>query len=453
MRSVGKALGVMDSMVSDERVKALLRAKLTSIRNFTLALYAHLTPAQMQVAQLPTVNPPLWELGHIAWFQEYWCLRVRNQDTLPPSRYPHFDDEYNSSVIAHSARWALAHPSRDVILEQMRDILDDTLNALDRPDDLSMAGAGPYSGNYFFELAALHETMHAEAFSMTLQTLGLPAPPGREAASGEKAREQIPARDVGFPGGTFLSGTSRGMTSRFVFDNEKWGHPVRVEPFAIANQCVTNGEFAAFVDDSGYDTRQWWDEPGWAWRESATARHPLHWRRDGAAWYVRGNDRWQALADRVPVMHVNLHEARAWCAWAKRRLPTEAEWEYAATRGGDFADYPWGDDAGPLDRCALDGRTDHPVAADTADRAMASRSPLLHMIGNVWEWTDTPFEPYPGFAPDPYVDYSAPWFGDHFVLRGGSFVTSRWLIHSRFRNFYKPERRDAFAGFRTCAPD
>lgn len=442
--------------VSDEKAKALLRTKLTSIRNSTLAVYAHLTPAQMQVAQLPTVNPPLWELGHIAWFQEYWCLRVRNQETPPPSRYPHFDDWYNSSIIPHAARWALSHPSREAILQQMRDTLDATLDALDQADDFTAAGAaaGPYSGSYFFELVALHEAMHAEAFLMTLHTLGLPAPLRHDISSGSEPRVSIPLRDVEFSGGTFLIGTPRGTTSRFVFDNEKWGHPARVEAFAMANQCVTNEEFAAFVDDGGYDARQWWSEPGWAWRASANASRPSHWRKYGAAWLVRRNDGWHALHAGQPVMHVNLHEAEAWCAWAKRRLPSEAEWEFAATAAGvESATYPWGDDAKPLDHCVIGGRTDRPGAASAVDPTTATREPMLHMIGNVWEWTGTPFQPYPGFAPDPYADYSAPWFGGHYVLRGGSFMTSPWLIHSRFRNFYTPDRCDMFAGFRTCALD
>ena len=111
--------------------------------------------------------------------------------------------------------------------------------------------------------------------------------------------------------------------------------------------------------------------------------------------------------------------------------------------------YPWGDDPVPLRDCALEGRTGRPVAVSGG---AAGAGPLAHMLGNVWEWTATRFEAYPGFAADPYIDYSAPWFGNHYVLRGGSFVTARHLIHNRFRNFYLPGRRDMFAGFRTCAP-
>jgi iron(II)-dependent oxidoreductase len=255
------------------------------------------------------------------------------------------------------------------------------------------------------------------------------------------------ARDIEFDGGEFLMGTAPGA-ARFVFDNEKWAHPVRVAPFAIANRCVSNAEFARFVDAGGYDRREWWTEGGWAWRAGANAAHPVYWRRDGAQWRVRRNDRWTPLDDAQSVMHVNLHEAEAWCAWAQRRLPSEAEWEFAARAGGGPATYPWGDDAALLDGCTLGYRTDGPAAAGIAAPELG---PLAHLIGNVWEWTVTRFEPYPGFSPDPYADYSAPWFGNHTVLRGGSFATAPWLVHNRFRNFYMPHRCDVFAGFRTCA--
>jgi len=254
----------MDSAAAVD-AKADLRAKLVAVRNYTVAIYAHLTPAQLQVPQLRTVNPPLWELAHIAWFQEFWCRRTRAGGAMLPSRYPHFDDWYNSSVIPHAARWQLPHPPREAILRQMAETLDDTLLALEQADE---------AAHYFFELAALHEAMHAEALRMTLQTLGLPAPPQASFGANDRASRssaEIAARDVDFAGGTFLMGTLPG-TSRFVFDNEKWAHPVQVRPFAIANRCVSNEDFARFVDESGYARRELWSESGWTWRSAANAR-------------------------------------------------------------------------------------------------------------------------------------------------------------------------------------
>jgi iron(II)-dependent oxidoreductase len=244
---------------------------------------------------------------------------------------------------------------------------------------------------------------------MTLQTLGLPLPHGldlpRDSTPG-------PSRDVELAGGTFVQGApGEADTGRFVFDNEKWGHEVTLAPFAMASRCVTNDEFAAFVEAGGYDRREFWSDAGWSWRMGQRAAHPAYWRRDAAGWLERRFDEWLPLAGAQPVIHVNAFEAETYCAWAGRRLPTETEWEFAA-------------------RAAPPG--------------------LAHLFGGVWQWTESAFEPYPGFVADPYAEYSAPWFGDHRVLRGGSFATRARLAHPGFRNFYLPARSDMFVGFRTC---
>jgi iron(II)-dependent oxidoreductase len=218
-----------------------------------------------------------------------------------------------------------------------------------------------------------------------------------------------------------------------VFDNEKWAHPVTLAPFAMGRCCVTNAEFLAFVAADGYARRELWSQPGWHWRQAQVAKHPVYWRQEGGSWYQRRFDRWVPLAGAEPVIHINAFEADAYCRWAGRRLPTEAEWEYAASM------------ARPTSEANLDHRSAGPWDADAPGNGPA------HLFGNVWEWTSSAFQPYPGFAADPYADYSVPWFGDHRVLRGGSFATRSRLVHARWRNFYRPERSDMFAGFRTCA--
>ncbi len=154
------------------------------------------------------------------------------------------------------------------------------------------------------------------------------------------------------------------------------------------------------------------------------------------------------------MMHVNAHEAQAYCAFAGRRLPSEAQWEFAARSGlAPGADrFPWGDGIAAPGAVNLDGNYGGTVPA-AALASADSPTGLRQMIGNVWEWTATAFEPYPQFSPDPYKEYSQPWFGDHRVLRGGCFATRSRLVHNRWRNFYTPDRNDIFAGFRTAAID
>jgi len=413
------------------RTRDALAAALREARDYTLGIYAHLAPAQQAFPRVATVNLPRWEIGHVGWFQEYWCLR--GGDRRAPSRLAQADSLFDSSNVPHATRWSLAVPDWPDIHRYLHESLEASLVALRDADD---------DRRYFFELALYHEDMHAEALLMTLQTLGLPAPPWlRERRAAPDTRTACEG-DVAIPGGEVTIGTPRETHARFVFDNEKWAHRVTLAPFRIARRCVTNREFAAFVDDGGYERASLWSDEGNAWRLEARRGAPGYWMRSGgdAPWQVRRFDLLEPLHDDAPVAHVNAFEARAWCRWAGRRLPTEAEWETAAL-------YAPGE-AALRARANLDAVHGRPVAADAG-----AAQPLAHMIGNVWEWTASAFEPYPGFAADPYADYSAPWFGSHHVIRGGSWATRSRLVHARFRNFYLPHRHDPFVGFRTCALD
>jgi iron(II)-dependent oxidoreductase len=316
--------------------------------------------------KLPIVNPPRWEVGHIGWFQEWWCLRGASENRA--SILPNADRLYNSATVAHAARWNLPLPSFSETLAYRDRVTERVIDRL-------REGEGEA---YFVRLAVRHEDMHAEAFHYTRQTLGYPAPD-----TDTRAFEKPKAGDAEFAGGVFRLGSN--PDDGFVFDNEKWSHPIVLQPFRMARGCVTNAEYEEFVRDGGNPPRYW---------------------RDGE---LRRFERWMPRAPDEPVMHVSWHDAQAYCRFAGRRLPTEAEWEYAALNG-------------------------------------------LEGTRNVWEWTSSPFLPYPGFVRDPYAEYSEPWFGTHKVLRGGSFATPARIARPRFRNFYTPERADIFAGFRTCAP-
>jgi iron(II)-dependent oxidoreductase len=349
--------------------------------------------ASAVVPLLAIVNPPIWELGHVGWFQEFWMQR--GGDSNATSILPHADRWYDSAKVAHDSRWSLDLPDIGATRGYIEAVLQRSLASL-QSDSASDEQA------YFAQLAIFHQDMHNEAFSYTLQTLGLPLPAAFPATA------LAPARDIEVAEGSLMLGAQ--PNGGFVFDNEKWAHKVRVPAFSIGRRVVSNAEFAAFVEAGGYRRRELWSNEGWFMRERQTLHHPRYWRRDRAGWQVRQFDRWVTLAGNEAVMHVSAHEAEAYCRWSGRRLPSEAEWEFAArTLSGQFE------------------------------------------YGHAWEWTSSRFAPYPGFAADPYVEYSAPWFDEeHRVVRGGSPVTPRRLMRATFRNFYKPDRADMFCGFRTC---
>lgn len=421
-----------------------LIADLGDARARTLALVDDLDDAQLMGPRLPIVNPLLWEIGHLAWFHEHWILR--HLDRRPPI-LANADALYDSSAVAHDTRWDLPLPSRDETLAYLQRVQEALI------ERLHARGVDEESA-YFYQLTIFHEDMHTEAFAYMRQTLGYPAP-----AFARKQRRATPAGalagDVALPGGRFRLGAEPG--TRFAFDNEKWAHEVEVAPFRIARAPVTNAEYARFVEDGGYARRALWDDIGWAWRSETGLSAPVYWRRGPRGWESRWFDRWRPLAPHRPVVHVSWHEARAYCRWAGRRLPTEAEWEYAASIADlhhdparDKRRYPWGEEPpGPARAnlgAAYGGCVD--VAALPGGESPAG---CRQMLGNVWEWTASSFLPYPGFVPDPYEDYSKPWFGTRKVLRGGSWVTPARLVWNTWRNFYTPERNDVYAGFRTCA--
>ncbi len=414
-----------------------LAAALRDARDYTLSIYAHLDAQALRFPFVRTVNPPLWELAHVAWFQEHWCLRWKDGAPRADSVLPHADAMLNSALIPHAERWRLPELTHERVQGYLARVLDATLERL---------AADPDPDFYFPLLALYHEDMHAEAFLMSLQTLGLPEP--RRAARAEPPpADPLAAREATFAGGTLEMGS--GQRADFVFDNERQAHAVRVAPFALATIAVTQAQYREFVEAGGYGERRWWSQEGWAWRSQSGQTHPRYWSRDGSHWRVRRFDRLEPLAEDAPMVHVNAYEAEAYAAFAGARLPTEAEWELAARCGLDpSADrYPWGDAPPAQGAVNTDWRHGRAVKA-AALAAGDSRTGLRQLIGNVWEWTASPFLPYPGFEPGAYREYSQPWFGDHRVLRGGSFATRSRLVHNRWRNFYTPDRNDMFAGIR-----
>jgi gamma-glutamyl hercynylcysteine S-oxide synthase len=423
-----------------------LAAELREVRAQTSRLTEDLSPRQLMGPMLPIVNPILWEIGHVGWFHEFWTLRHAHGSAPLLERA---DQLWNSSTVAHDTRWELDLPDRNGVFRYLSDVLERQTEQL--------GGGIDAPASYFYELSIRHEDMHVEALAYTRQTLGYP----RSQNLGRLApREAGDWRgDVAIPGGTWRLGSSR--SDGFVFDNEKWEHEVTIPPFRIAKSPVTNADFAAFVDDGGYRRAEFWSSAGWQWRQRTGAERPVYWRaKDGGSWIRRRYDRPEQLAPHAPVTFVTWYEAQTWCNWAKRRLPTEAEWEAAALGEPDasrsrLADkkrrWPWGEARPSADQANIGFAFDDPIdvaACASGDSAFGCRQ----MIGNVWEWTASDFAPFAGFCPDPYEDYSQPWFNTRKVLRGGSFATSVRIARPRYRNFFTPDRNDVIAGFRTCAP-
>ena len=368
--------------------RALTQA-LQASRDDTLATFTVVERALsgQQVPQRSDLNPPLWELGHIGWFQEYWLARnpLRQQGAaadplaprLPPAR-PGADALYDSSNVPHATRWALPLPDAAATRADLHQQLAHTLALLQDAGDDDAA-------LYFYRLALLHEDMHHEAALYMAQALGIPIDDARWQAAAMPA----PPPPIELPPGRWTLGSAAG--EGFAFDNELGAHAVELAGTVIDAQAVRWADYLPIV-------------------ECGAQAPPRYLRRDGTAWHHWRHGRWQALNLAEAACHLTFHEAEAWCQWAGRRLPSEAEWERAALSRP--AHFRWGD---------------------------------------VWEWTASPFQPNPGFEPHPYRDYSAPWFDGRPVLRGASFMTQPRLRHPRYRNFFPPQRNDVPAGFRSCA--
>jgi ergothioneine biosynthesis protein EgtB len=410
-------------------------------------LVADLDDDQVTGPRLPITNPLIWEIGHVTWFQEFFVLR---RGLGEPPIIDHADAIWDSAAIPHDTRWFLMLPSRQETLGYIKEVTERVADRLGRPE-------ATHQLRYIARYAVHHHDMHTEALTYTRQTLGYP-PPALTGIEVNPPPEAGPLPgDARVPGGRYPLGADR--DEEFVHDNEKWVYPVDLAPYAIARAPVTQGEYAVFADDGGYERRELWGDDGWAWRTSAGAEAPVYWRRGPAGWQRRDFGRWVRLEPHRPVSHVCWYEAEAYCRWAGRRLPTEAEWEAAAIGepggAGGLAwrrrRFPWGDEPAGTGLANMDWR--HLGTADVAaypagDSAFGCRQ----MIGNVWEWAASSFEPYPNFEQDAYRDNSWPWFGQQRkVLRGGAWATRSRFIRATLRNYFTPERRDVLAGFRTAA--
>lgn len=415
-----------------------LIATLRETRAQQLSIFEDLAEHELLGNREHHLEPPIWEMGHVAWFQELYLLRQLHQQ---PAIFPDGDSMYDSFNVSYKERWSHNFLSKEKTLDYAAQVLDRCVANLEK-------GSLPDKDRELYQLAAAHEQMHTENLMAIRRNLGYGTTP-------EHTQIEVDAPyhafDVSMPGGSFLLGAS--PDTDFALDNEKWAHPVEVVPFSISSLPVTNADFVEFLNADAYATRSLWTKDGWNWRRRSEIHAPLYWKKSEGQWLEHHYQSWRPVRPWHPVCHINLHEARAYCRFVGRRLPTEAEWEFAASFDPHSSQkrlYPWGDSSPDESQVHMDLQSRGTVdvrAKSAGDTVLGCRQ----MIGNVWEWTSSKLVPYPDFSPGPYADYSQPYLGVKPVLRGGSWATAPGLVQNTWRNFFIKHRRNIFAGMRTCA--
>jgi iron(II)-dependent oxidoreductase len=398
---------------------AELIARRQAVRARTLAIL-EIVDSSDRLGQIhPDFSPIRWHWGHLIVYEAHWVLRVAGG--LDPGR-----DEWNHAFDPrHTAKADRVHlPDETTLFDYAQQVDQRIADLLDRWSAGTVTSPLLENG-YILDLVREHECQHQEIMLMLIAFL----PPNHKTrpASWSEAPTILTPQDrfdwVEFPGGSFLQGDS---SKSFAWDNERPAHEATVPcPFALARQPVSESLYAAFLEDDGYQRPEFWSAEGWRWRDAARVTGPARWlppnspSNPSLTWWVRDLFEDRPLRPDRPVVGLSKHEAEAFACWAGVRLPTESEWEGAARR------------------------TD-----------LRSNQPGLEALGAVWEWTASPFAPYPGFQPYPYEGYSQAWFDHrHFVLRGGSWATHPDLLRPSFRNWYLPEVRQALSGLRPARLD
>jgi gamma-glutamyl hercynylcysteine S-oxide synthase len=411
-----------------------LTGALGEARERTLSLVASISDCELERVHSRLMSPLVWDLGHIAAFEDLWLVhRFGGEDMVRGD----LAEVYDAFETPRARRGDLPFLGPEDAREYMAEVRDRALAATER--------RGPGDG-LFHELVVRHEHQHNETM---LQAIGLArldcfAPAQRrvpQAAPGGQTGLEL----VDVPGATCRIG-ARG--SGFAYDNERPRHEVEVAPFRLGRTPVTNGTWMSFSEGGGYERREWWTDEAWHWKEEYDITHPGNWDGDGREWRIGG---WEPIDPDKPVVHVSWFEADAFARAHGARLPTEFEWERAATwdqERGAALPAPWGFDPWEPARANLDQLSFGP---EPAGSLAAGQAPCgaLGLLGDVWEWTSSPFRGYPGFSAHPYREYSEVFFGaDYRVLRGGSWATRARVATPTFRNWDFPQRRQIFAGLR-----
>ncbi|MDQ1628620.1 MAG: gamma-glutamyl hercynylcysteine S-oxide synthase [Actinomycetota bacterium] len=434
------------SQSGDDALKAVFARELERVRDRSHGLTVDVLDVDELLAQHSRLMSPLvWDLAHVGNYEELWLLRAAAG--LEAMR-PELDDIYDAFEHPRSERPTLPLLPPSQAMSYLGQVRSKVLDAL---DTMPLDPANPLLDKGFvYAMVVQHEHQHDETMLATHQlrrgatVLGDVPPPAAPAPP-------LP-HEVLVPGGPFTMGTS---DDGWAYDNERPAHEVFVPAFHLDSAPVTNRAYLSFVESGGYDQPRWWSHAGWEWRTASGKRRPAFWLREGGEPLRRRFGRVEPLPLDQPVQHVCYHEADAYARWAGKRLPTEAEWEKAASWDPVTRTkrrYPWGD-ADPTSEHANLGQRHHQPAEVGAYPAGVSAYGVHQLVGDVWEWTSSGFEGYPGFRSFPYKEYSEVFFGgDYRMLRGGSWASDHTAVRTTFRNWDHPVRRQIFAGFR-CARD
>lgn len=415
--------------------KELLRERLAAVRARTRWLLERVDDADLKRRVHEFYSPVGWHFGHVGRTEEFWAVGEALGRPLLDDRL-----SFLFADLPENPKEGRVHlPDRADILTYLEETRARTLAAL---EEAEIGDDAPeiLRGGYAFLFAAQHEAQHQETIAELLQLLQ------REGcAETHDAQEWKPGREgrmIALPGGTFTMGAKTAET----YDNESPPFTAEVGPFSLADAPVTAWEFSRFVEDGGYARREFWSEAGWLWREKEGAELPEYWIRRGDLWLAVGAWGERALRPDEPAASLSAHEADAYARWSGLRLPTEAEWEYAASRAGGL--FPWGAAEPDESRAVygLENWAPAPVATRTTGRTPDG---IFDLAGNVWEWTSSAFLPYEGFEAYPYDGYSKDHMkGFHRACRGGSWATSPGLLRRTFRNWYVPTYRQGILGVR-----
>jgi iron(II)-dependent oxidoreductase len=411
-----------------------LMAGLEEARERMLALVEPICEEDLERVHSTLMSPLVWDLGHIAAFEDLWLVhRFAGEEMVRPE----LAEVYDAFETPRAGRGDLPFLRCAEAREYLAEVRERVRAATER--------LGPGDG-LLHELVIRHECQHTETM---LQAIGLARLPGYDTPERRPALPAPGGHDgldlVEVPAGACEIGA---VADGFAYDNERPRHRVELPAFRIGRTPVTNATWLHFAEGGGYERREWWSDEAWHWKEEYDITGPLNWTDDGREWRITG---YEPLDPDKPVVHVSWFEADAFARAHGARLPTEAEWERAATwdqETGQALPFPWGAAGWTEERANLDQLAFGPQPAG-AHPAGAAPSGCLGMLGDVWEWTSSDFGGYPGFVAHPYREYSEVFFGDKYkVLRGGSWATRARVATPCFRNWDYPQRRQIFAGLR-----